>query len=81
LGQLRFVSLLNPYKRLWNTHVEKYGAFYDAWPVLLQLSWESFRSNLAQLCLHLILCCRLHCLHRSHDLANLRRSLSVVSSF
>ena len=48
LSQLRFVSLLSPYKRIWNRNVEKYGDFYDVWPVLLQLaqiSWAELVSD------------------------------------
>ena len=83
LSQLRFVSLLNPYKRLWNLNVQKYGHFYDAWPLLLQLaamSWEDLKRDLTALRLQFILAARFLCLYRSHDLANLKRSISVVSS-
>ena len=82
LSQLRFVSLLGPYKKLWNLNVEKYGTFYDPWPILLQLaqmSLQKLKEDLPALRRQLILCCRFLCLHRSSDLANLKRTISVVT--
>ena len=81
-SQLRFVSLLSPYKRLWNLNVEKYGTFYDPWPILLQLAKIKFSdliSSLPALRRQFILCSRFLCLYRSSDLANMKRCVSVVT--
>jgi hypothetical protein len=80
-GNLRFVSLLGPYKRLWNLNVEKYGTFYDPWPILLHLAGRSMVELLQDVELlrtQLILSCRFLCLYRSSDLANLKRTTSVL---
>ena len=82
LSQLRFVSLLSPYKKLWNINVEKYGVFYDPWPIILELARITFKelqSNVDLLRTQFILCSRFLCLYRSSDLANLKRTISVVS--
>jgi hypothetical protein len=81
---VRFHPLLNPYKKEWNKNVERYGSFWDPEPVLRALMAVPFHSltdpeNLQTLRLQLILCCRLLCLYRSHDLANLKRTVSVLN--
>ena len=89
---LRFHHLLLPYKKLWNTNVEKYASFWDCTPMIL-----SFIQNAPPDCdpikqkqcwLHLmplellretlIICCRLFCLHRSSDFTNILRSASIL---
>ena len=37
-GQVRFHPVLAPYKRLWNTNLQKYGCFWDARPVFAKLA-------------------------------------------
>ena len=83
LGGVRFHPLLGPYKKEWNRNTEKYASFWDPEPVLRALQSVPFHSltnpaNLQTLRLHLIISCRLLCLYRSHDLANLKRSVSVL---
>ena len=36
--QVRFHPVLAPYKRLWNTNLQKYGCFWDARPVIAKLA-------------------------------------------
>ena len=82
-GALRFNPLLNPYKRIWNTNVERYGAFWDPLPVLRALqatSMDCLRRDVKLLRTQLIICCRLLCLYRSSDLSSLRRCISVLQS-
>ena len=43
-GGLRFHPLLSTYKKMWNTSNEKYGAFYDAFPILLHLKETSMEA-------------------------------------
>ena len=38
LDQIRFHPLLARYKREWNCSVERYGAFWDAQPMLFRLA-------------------------------------------
>ena len=76
--------LLTPYKRDWNRNVERYGSVWDPEPVLRALMAVPFDvltdpKNLQTLRAHLILSSRLLCLYRSHDLANLKRTVSVLS--
>ena len=78
---LRFSSLLGPMKKGWGASNPKYATFWDASPVLEHLaavdtplsalSLETLRS-------HLILSCRLLCLHRGIDLARTLRTVSFV---
>ena len=85
---LRFHPLLRPYKKLWNTNVEKYGTFWDAEPVLRKLAGEpleppdanekNFKAFILRLRARLIVVSRLLCLFRSIDLANMTRTVSVV---
>jgi hypothetical protein len=78
---VRFHPLLTPYKRRWNTNVEKYGVFWDPLPILramAQTPLAALKADLRTLRAHLIVTCRLLCLYRSIDLANLRRCVSVV---
>ena len=80
-ANLRFHPLLKPYKRLWNVSTERYGAFWDPTPLLMHLAETNFvtlQEDLPKLRLHLILVCRLLCLYRSADLANLKRTASVL---
>ena len=81
VGGFRFHPLLTPYKRMWNQNVEKYGHFWDPTPVLHTLMLNDMpllHSNISLLRTQLILCCRLLCLYRSHDLSQLRRTVSVL---
>ena len=81
-GGLRFHPLLQPYKKIWNASTEKYGAFWDPTPLLLHLATTSslsvLQQNLQNLRTQLIVVCRLLCLYRSSDLANLKRTASVM---
>ena len=79
-GNLRFHPLLRPYKKSWNTNLEKYGAFWDPTEVLLALQQTPLCSLTEQdLRTHFIISSRLLCLYRSSDLANLKRSVSVLN--
>jgi hypothetical protein len=81
---LRFHKLLVPYKRQWNTNTEKYAAFWDPGPLLCHLALSTInelKQNLDQLRTQLILCCRLLCLYRSIDLAQIRRTVGVLGGF
>ena len=69
-----------PYKKIWNVSTERYGAFWDPTPLLLHLAKADFgflQRNVPELRLQLILVCRLLCLYRSSDLANLQRIVSI----
>ena len=84
---LRFHHMLKPYKTLWNTNVEKYGAFWDCEPILFELAKiDSLGANwpdempLADLRERLVIVCRLLCLYRSIDLARLSRNISILNS-
>jgi hypothetical protein len=78
---LRFSTLLGPMKKGWGKSNPKYASFWDASPVLEHLAGvqgpltdlpiETLRS-------HLILVCRLLCLHRGIDLARTVRTVSFV---
>ena len=78
---MRFHPLLNPYKRQWNVNVEKYAKFWDPLPILRALAavpLHMLRQDVSLLRTHLILACRLLCLYRSADLANLKRLVSIM---
>ena len=92
---LRFHHMLLPFKKLWNTNVEKYASFWDCTPIILKLlqiappDYEPFNEDqdalsflnvmpLEDLRARLVICCRLFCLHRSTDLANILRSTSIL---
>ena len=80
---VRFHPLLQPYKRLWSAHVPKYGAFWDPWPLLLHLAQTpivDLEQDTALLRLQLILVLRLLCLFRSHDLAQMKRTASILGA-
>ena len=38
LASLRFLSILQPYKRQWNKSVSRYGTFWDSAPLVQQLA-------------------------------------------
>ena len=76
---IRFHPLLQPYKRLWNVNIEKYSHFYDPLPMILNLQRTNV-TNLVDLRDRLIICCRLLCLYRSIDLANIKRVVSLVGN-
>jgi hypothetical protein len=80
LGGLRFCTLLNPYKKLWNQNVEKYGSFWDPGPILMSLASEGFPTDIQTLRDNFIICARLLCLYRSHDLSTLKRTISILSN-
>ena len=40
LEQLRFLAVLKPYKRKWNTSTARYVDFYDPFPVFVRLCNE-----------------------------------------
>jgi len=66
---------------MWNVANEKYGAFYDALPILLHLKSKSLHSlsqDLSLLRTQFILVARLLCLYRSSDLINLKRCASLL---
>jgi hypothetical protein len=89
---LRFHHMLLPFKKLWNTNVEKYASFWDCTPMilsLLQVASPDYDQDhdhsslllsmpLEDLRERLIICCRLFCLHRSTDLAHILRSASIL---
>ena len=79
LGQLRFCTLLQPYKRVWGASTPKYAAFWSAQTVFQRLvaqplNWHS----IAEVRDRLILVWRLLHLSRSVDLARLYRCVSQV---
>ena len=78
-SQLRFVPLLAPYKKEWNSNVERYGTFWNPAALIrnVAVSFLNWASVLAVRD-RLILMCRLLCLHRSIDLARLLRTVSLV---
>jgi hypothetical protein len=78
---VRFHPLLSPYKKDWNKNIEKYASFWDPLPLLRALqaqSLDTLKRDISSLRTQLILCCRLLCLYRSSDLANLQRVVSVL---
>jgi hypothetical protein len=77
-GGLRFHTLLTPYKRLWNQNLEKYGAFWDPLPILLGLAKAPMPTDICTLRTQLIFCSRILCLYRSSDLAQVKRTTSVL---
>jgi hypothetical protein len=78
-GGLKFNPLLAPYKKLWNQNTEKYGAFWDPLPILLELAKKPRPSDIQTIRAQLIFCSRILCLYRSVDLAQIKRTASVVS--
>ena len=79
-SQLRFLPVLQPYKRQWNSSVEKYATFWSPLSLLQQLVAEPLRTSPTIVALRdiLLICCRLLLLHRSIDLARVLRKTSVV---
>ena len=80
-GGIRFHPLLGPYKKQWNKNMERYASFWDPSPVLQAMAQTPFHiltNNISLLRKHLIVTCRLLCLYRSHDLANLKRTVSIL---
>jgi hypothetical protein len=81
LSSLRFENLLTPLKRKWNCSTQKYSHFWDAFPLLRGLAAAPLtleRLSLSELRLQLIIVCRLLCLHRGVDLAQMLRFCSTV---
>eukprot|EP00667_Euglena_gracilis_P020328 EG_transcript_21979 len=79
--KIRFHPLLTPYKKAWNNNVQKYGAFWDPWPLLRHLAavpFDALRNNLSHLRLQLILVFRLPVLLRSSDLSKMKRFASLL---
>ena len=74
---LRTLLVLKPYKKQWNTSVEKYASFWDAMPLVHSLAKKA-PTSLLDLRNRLIIACRLFCLHRSIDLCRTLRSVSIV---
>ena len=75
--QLRFCTLLKKVKTVWNTSTVRYPMFWSAENLLLRLksspmSWQ----KICQVRDRLILVLRILMLMRSHDLANMLRTLS-----
>jgi hypothetical protein len=68
-SQLRFLPVLQPYKRQWNSSVEKYATFWSPLSLLQQLVAEPLGTNPTIVALRdrLLICCRLLLLHRSID--------------
>jgi hypothetical protein len=77
---IRFHPLLSPYKRQWNTNTEKYVHFYDPLPLLMELSASDSPTSISAIRDQLILASRFLCLYRSHDLANIKRVVSIVGN-
>ena len=78
-SQLRFVPLLTPFKREWNSNIEKYATFWNPVTIVKRLattplSWD----NIVELRDRLIIVSRIFCLLRSVDLSRLLRTVSVV---
>jgi hypothetical protein len=79
--QLKFCSLLQPFKKEWNKNVEKYATFWSPIDLLNQLAASPVDpSDTAALRDRLILCCRLLMLHRSIDLSRVKRTVSTVGT-
>ena len=80
---LRFSTLLGPMKKGCGKSNPKYASFWDASPVLEHLAAVSTPLGsmpLETLRSHLILTCRLLCLHRGIDLARTVRTVSFVGA-
>jgi hypothetical protein len=79
LQALRFHQALVPYKKLWNSNVQKYASFWDAGQVLQALAATQLKpGDVGALRDRLILCCRLLALHRGVDLSRVVRTVSMV---
>ena len=74
---LRFHSLLLPYKRIWNSHLQKYAVFWDPSPVIHALSQRPVEQDIVSLRERLIILLRILCLHRSVDLSRVLRTVSL----
>ena len=78
-SQLRFVPILLPYKKLWNTSEARFATFWNANDVLKQLLHTPLNSNsVKDVRERLILVWRLFALARSVDLARILRSFTLV---
>jgi len=78
-SSMRFMSVLLPYKKIWNTNTEKYASFWDPTPLLERLLSEKFDWNMAQEVRdRFILVSRILCLYRSVDLSRMLRNISFV---
>ena len=85
---LKFHQLLSPYKKAWNSSIEKYGAFWNCEPILFDLAKRiphgiddpnlAFAFDVKELRERLIIVCRLLCLFRSVDLSRLSRNISIL---
>ena len=73
---LRFHPLLQPFRRVRNTSVEKYAAFWSPAPLLEQMAAEPNPSDLISVRNRLLLALRLFMLHRSIDLSRMLRSIT-----
>ena len=76
-GSLRFHSLLAPYRRRWNTSLQKYAVFWDPSPILQELAQVPLENSVGGLRDRLIILLRIVCLHRSVDLSRVLRTISV----
>ena len=79
-SQLRFEPGLQPFKRQWNSNVEKYSTFWSPTALLKTLVDQPLPPcpSVSTLRDRLILCCKLLLLHRSVDLSRVLRTTSVV---
>ncbi len=85
---LKFQQLLSPFKKAWNSSIEKYGAFWNCEPNLFDLAKRiphgiddpnlAFAFDVKELRERLIIVCRLLCLFRSVDLSRLSRNISIL---
>ena len=77
--QLRFQTVLQSYKKEWNSNVEKYSYFWDPVPIVERMATTTLLwSNVQMVRERLIIVCKLFCLFRSIDIARVKRTCSMV---